>query len=62
MRVLTMAFALALTGCATSPWSRMTDRVVDNGLSRFDDRNRDTTCYVYRDSDGSSISCIRIDR
>lgn len=62
MKILMIATALAATGCATSPWSRMTDRVVDNGLSRFDDRGRDTTCYVYRDSDGSSISCIRVER
>lgn len=48
-----------LTGCASNPYSRLTDKVVDNGLSKFEDKKGDVNCYVYRDSDGSSISCVK---
>ena len=52
--------AVVMTGCASSPYSRLTDKVVDNGLSKFEDKKSEVNCYVYRDSDGSSISCVKV--
>lgn len=48
-----------LVGCSTSSYKKVTSQVAENGL-QFYETDADK-CYVYRDSDGSSISCFRKD-
>jgi hypothetical protein len=52
--------AVILTGCTTNPYAHLTEVVADNGISRFEDKRFDVNCYIYRDSDGSSISCVKV--
>lgn len=52
--------ALVLVGCASKrDFVPVTEQIANNGLSVVEDRKHDVLCYVYRDSDGSSIACVR---
>lgn len=51
---------LLLTGCATSrDYKDLTKQVGNNGIQRYDDKEKNVSCWVYRDSDGSLMACLR---
>lgn len=54
MRILLL---LALTGCAsTRDYTQVTKQVAEYGIQSI--KVGKATCFVYRDDDGSSMSCI----
>ena len=51
---------LSLAACSsTRDYQVMTDQIVDNGVQHLKDKDRGVSCYVYKDSDGVSMSCVK---
>jgi uncharacterized membrane protein YjgN (DUF898 family) len=48
-----------LSGCATREYTQLTKQVADYGIQRFEDKEKNVTCYVYRDSDSNSMTCLK---
>ena len=61
--LLTMAvivvFLGTLTGCATRDYTMLTKQVADYGIQRYEDKEKNVVCYVYRDSDSNSMTCLK---
>jgi uncharacterized membrane protein YjgN (DUF898 family) len=61
--VLTLAtiivFLGTLNGCATREYTMLTKQVADYGIQRFEDKEKNVVCYVYRDNDSNSMTCLK---
>jgi uncharacterized membrane protein YjgN (DUF898 family) len=61
--VLTLAaivvFFGTLSGCATREYTMLTKQVADYGIQRFEDKEKNVICYVYRDDDSNSMTCLK---
>lgn len=55
-----VALFLVLVGCATPrDYRDLTKQVGNNGIQRYDDKEKNVSCWVYRDSDGSLMACLK---
>lgn len=60
MKSLSVCIALIVSGCASrSPYVTITEYAVDQGLYKIKDKKNNTVCYIYRDEDNSSLSCVK---
>lgn len=52
---------VGLIGCSsTRDYDLMTDQIVGkNGVHHLKDKDRGVSCYVYKDGDGVSMSCVK---
>jgi hypothetical protein len=61
--ILTLAaitvFLGTLGGCSTRDYTMLTKQVADYGIQRFEDKEKNVVCYVYRDSDSNSMTCLK---
>jgi len=48
-----------LAGCSTGSYKTITSEVAENGLQVYEGKT--DKCYIYRDSDGSTMSCLKKD-
>jgi hypothetical protein len=53
------AVLMSTGGCATREYTMLTKQVGDYGIQRFDDKDKNVVCYVYRDSDNGAMSCVK---
>lgn len=51
--------ALVLSGCATRDYKQISDQVAEYGLQSYEDKKHSVVCYMYRDGDFSSLSCVK---
>jgi hypothetical protein len=59
MRMI-LLFAVILGGCATKrDYTQLTDQVAEYGVQKIEDKKTGNICYVYRDGDWSSLSCVK---
>lgn len=54
--------AFTLIGCATRDYTQLTDQVGEYGVQKIKDKKENVVCYVYRDGDNSSLSCVNTSR
>lgn len=58
MKLLTML--LFLTGCTTTrDYHMLSKQVAEYGIQRYEDKQKNVVCYVYRDDDSPAISCLK---
>ena len=57
MKILLMV-SFMLASCSTSQYVKV-EGIAENGLHRVEDKKMDVVCYVYQDSDGNALSCLR---
>jgi hypothetical protein len=51
---------LVLAGCAsTRDYEQLTTQVANNGVSVIHSQDDDAVCFVYKDSDGTALSCFK---
>jgi hypothetical protein len=53
------AVLMSTSGCATREYAMLTKQVGDYGIQRFEDKEKNVVCYVYRDSDNGAMSCVK---
>jgi hypothetical protein len=54
-----LSISIMMVGCATRDYTMLTKQVADYGLQKIQDKKTNVTCYVYRDADTSSLSCVK---
>ena len=53
------AALISLSGCATREYTMLTKQVGEYGIQRFEDKDKNVVCYVYRDADNGAMSCLK---
>jgi hypothetical protein len=56
---LILAIAPVLVSCDKRQYLMLTEQVGNYGIQRFEDKEKNVFCYVYRDSDGNSMTCLK---
>lgn len=56
---LFIAGGMSVSGCAGHrEYRQLTDQVGEYGVQAIEDKRNPVICYVYRDGDNSSLSCL----
>lgn len=59
MKLLTML--LFLTACSTPrDYNTLSKQVAEYGIQRYEDKQKNVVCYVYRDDDSPALSCLKL--
>ena len=53
------AVLMSTSGCATREYTMLSKQVADYGIQRFEDKDKNVVCYVYRDADNGAMSCLK---
>lgn len=53
-----LSISIMLVSCATRDYQVMTKQVADYGLQKIEDKKTKVICYIYRDADSPSLSCV----
>lgn len=54
-----IAGGMSVSGCAGHrEYRQLTDQVGEYGVQAIEDKRNPVICYVYRDGDNSSLSCL----
>lgn len=54
-----IVFLGTISGCATREYTMLTKQVADYGIQRYEDKEKNVICYVYRDNDSNSMTCLK---
>lgn len=55
-----LPISILMVGCSTPrDYRQMTGQVAEYGVQSIQDKDKGVTCYVYRDGDWSSLSCVK---
>lgn len=58
--LMIMIIMFIMLGCSTPrDYTQMTDQVAEYGVQYIEDKKNGNICYVYRDGDWSSLSCVK---
>lgn len=53
--------SILLFGCASErDYSVVTEQVVNIGMEKIVDKSTGVVCFIYKDSDGVSNSCLKV--
>lgn len=53
--------SLIISGCAGKrDYAMLTEQVAEYGVQRFEDDKNNVTCYIYRDKDSNSMTCLEL--
>lgn len=56
-----LSLVVLLTGCAsTRDYSLISKQVADYGIQRYEDKQKNVVCYIYRDKDSPALSCLKM--